>query len=175
MYGKTVENITNRIDVTVVNKKEAYLKWTSKPSNMWQKMLENYLVANRKAKVTLNLNKLAYIGKCILNLTRVLMYEFHYDYIKRKYGNKFRLLSFSTDSLMSEIKIEDVYEDFSGDKEMLDFSIFFSAKSKYYDEPNILMVGKMKIETGSIAIKESVELKSKMYSFLVDDSSEHKK
>ena len=125
MYGKTVENITNRIDVSMVNNKEAYLKWTSKPSNMWQKMLENNLVAIRKAKVTLNLNKLAYIGKFIINLTRVLMYEFHYDYIKRKYGNKLRLLSTSTDSLMSEIKIEDVYEDFSGDKEMLDFSIFF--------------------------------------------------
>ena len=57
---------------------------------------------------------------------------------------------------------------------MFDFSNY-STKSKYYDDSNKLVVGKMKDETAGVAIKEFVGLKSKMYSFLVDDSSEHKK
>ena len=57
---------------------------------------------------------------------------------------------------------------------MFDFSNY-STKSKYYDDSNKLVVGKMKDETAGVAIKEFVGLKSKMYSFLVDYSSEHKK
>ena len=63
------------------------------------------------------------------------MYEFHYDYIKNKYDNKSKLLFTDTDSLMYEIKTEDVYEDFSSDKEMFDFGNS-STKSKYYDDSN---------------------------------------
>ena len=59
---------------------------------------------------------------CILELSKILMYEFHYDYIKNKYGNNLRLLFTDTGSLMYEIKIEDAYKDFSNDKEMFDFS-----------------------------------------------------
>ena len=58
------------------------------------------------------------------------MYEFHYDYIKNRYDNKSKLLFRDTDSLMYEIKTEDVYEDFSSDKEMFGFSNYLT-KSKY--------------------------------------------
>ena len=75
---------------------------------------------------------------------------------------------------MHEIKTEDVYEDFSKDKKMFDFSNY-SAKSMYYDDSNKLVVGKMKDETASIAIKEFFGLKSEMYSFMEDASSEQKK
>ena len=75
---------------------------------------------------------------------------------------------------MHEIKAEDVYEDFSSDKKMFDLSNY-STKSKYHDNPNKLVTGKMKVETGSAAIEEFVGLKRKMYSFLADDNSEHKK
>ena len=54
---------------------------------------------------------------CILQLAKLLMYEYHYDYIKNKYGDKSRLLFTDTASLMYEIKTEDAYEDFSSDKE----------------------------------------------------------
>ena len=74
---------------------------------------------------------------------------------------------------MHEIKTEDVYDDFSSNKEVFDFSDY-STKSKYYDNSNKLVIGKMKDETGDVAIKEFVGLKSKMYSFLVD-KNEHKK
>ena len=60
---------------------------------------------------------------CIWELSKVLMYKFHYDYIKNKYESKSKLLFTDIDSLIYETKTEDVYQDFSSDKEMLDFSI----------------------------------------------------
>ena len=91
-------------------------------------------------------------GMCILDLSEVLMYKFHFDYIKNRYGNNSRLLFIDTDSLMYEIKTEDIYEDFSKVKEMFEFSNY-SAESKYYDDSNKLVVGKMKDKTGGVAIK----------------------
>ena len=73
------------------------------------------------------------------------MYEFHYDYIKNKYDNKSRLLFTDTDSLMYEIKTEDLYEDFGSDKEMFDFNNY-STKSKYYDNSKKLVIGKKKMK-----------------------------
>ena len=75
---------------------------------------------------------------------------------------------------MYEIKTEDVYEDFNNDKEMFDFSNY-STKSKYYDNSNKLVVGKTKDETAGVAIEEFAELNPKMYLYLVNDNSEHKK
>ena len=159
-----MENLRNRIDVKLVSNKKDYLKWTSKPSYISHKIFDNYLVAIRKNKVTLTLNKPAYIGMCTLELSKILMYEFHYDYIKNKYGNNPRLLFTDTDSLVYEIKTEDVYEDFSN----------YSTKSKYGNS-NKLVVDKMKDEAAGVAIEEFVGLKPKMYLYLVDDNSEHKK
>ena len=76
---------------------------------MSHKIFDNNLVKIRKTKVTLKFNKPAYIGMCILELSKVLMYEFHYDYIKNIYDSKSKLLFTDTDSLMYEIKTEDVY------------------------------------------------------------------
>ena len=68
---------------------------------------------NVKDKITLTLIKPAYLGMWILELSKVLMYEFHDDYIKNKYGTNWRLLFIESDSLMYENKTEDAYEDFS--------------------------------------------------------------
>ena len=68
VYGKTMENLRNRFDVKLVSNKKDYLKWTSKPSSMSYKIFDNDLVAMRKNKVTLTLNKPAFIGMCILEL-----------------------------------------------------------------------------------------------------------
>ena len=102
------------------------------------------------------------------------MYEFYYDSLKNKYGNNSRLLFTVTDGLMYEIKTEDVCEDLSSSKEMFHFSNY-STKSKYYDNSNKLVVDKMKGETACVAIEEFLGLKPKMYSYLLDDASEHKK
>ena len=174
MYGKTMENLRNRIDVKLANNDKDYLKCTSKPSYMSHNIFDNNSVVICKSKLALKLNNPAYIGISILELSKVLMYECHYDYIKNKYENKSKLLFTDTDSL---IKIEDVYEDFSSNKEMFDFSDYLT-KSKYYYNDNYnsnkLVIGKMKDETGGVAIKEFVRLNLKMYSFLVNNN-EHKK
>ena len=129
-----MENLRNRIDVKLVNKDKDYLKCTSKPSYMSHKIFDlDNLVAICKSKVALKLNKPAYIGMCIIELSKVLMYEFHYDYIKNKCDNKSKLLFTDNDILMYEIKTEDFYDDFSSDKEMFDFRNY-SSMSKYYDD-----------------------------------------
>ena len=110
-YGKTMENLRNRTNVKLVNNKNDYLKWTTKLSYMLQKIFDTNLVAIRKSKLALKLNKPAYIGMCTLESSKVLIREFHYDYIKNKYDNKSKLLFTNTDSLMYEIKTKDVYED----------------------------------------------------------------
>ena len=128
-----MEHVKNRIDVKLVKNEKDYLKRTSKPSYMSLKIFDNNLVAIRKSKRALKLNKPANIGMCILELSKALMSEFHYDCIKNKYDNKSKLLFTDTDSLMYEIKTEDVYENFSSNKEMLDFSNYWT-KSKYHND-----------------------------------------
>ena len=156
MCGKTMENLRNSINGKLVTNEKDYLKCTSKRSCMSQKIFGNNLAAIRKSKLALKLNKPTYIRMCILELSKVLMYKFHYDY-------KSKLL----------FKTEDVYEDFSSDKEMFDFSNY-STKLKYYDNSNKLVIGKMKDETASTVIEGFVGLKPMMYSFLLDNN-EHKK
>ena len=73
VFGKTMENVRNRIDLTLVSNEKDYLKWTSKPRYMSHKIFEIDLVAIRKNKVTLTLNKSAYIRICILELSKLLM------------------------------------------------------------------------------------------------------
>ena len=74
-----MENLRNRVDVRLVNNEKDYLKSILKPSYMSHKIFDNYLVAIRLTKVELKLNKPSYIGICIFELSKVLMYEFHYD------------------------------------------------------------------------------------------------
>ena len=93
---------------------------------MSQKIFDNDLVAIRKSEVTLTLNKPAYVGMYLLDLSKVLMHEFHYDYIKNKYGRNARLLFIDTDNFKYENKTEYVYKDFSKDKQMFDFSDYSS-------------------------------------------------
>ena len=174
VYGKTMEHLKNRVSLKLVNNEKDHLKFTSKTSYMPHKTFDMIQLRQDKAKFQLKRNKPSDIGICIQELSKVLMYEFHYDHIKNEYDNKSKLLFGDTDGLLYEIKTEDVYVDFSSNKEMFDF-INYSTKSKYYDDSNKLVVGKIKDKTGGVAIKEFVGLKPKMYSFLVDDNSEHKK
>ena len=85
------------------------------------KIFDNDLVGIGKNKFRLTLKKPAYIGTCILELSKILMQEFHYDYIKNN-DNKSRILFTDTDNSMYEIKTEDVYKDFSNDKKMFHLS-----------------------------------------------------
>ena len=106
IYGEAVEDLRNRTDVKLINNEKGYLKCSSKPSQILHKIFGNNLVAIRKSKFALKLSKAAYIGMCISELSKVLLYKFHYNYIKNKYGNKSKLFLTDTDSLMYEIKTE---------------------------------------------------------------------
>ena len=121
-----MENLRNSIREKLLSSEKDFLKCTSKPSYMSHKTFDNNLVAIRKSKLALNLNKPAYIGMCTLELSNELIDEFHYDDIKNKYESNSKLFFTDADSLIYEIKTDDVYEDFSSDKEMLCFSHYFS-------------------------------------------------
>ena len=112
VFGKTMENIRKRVDVRLVTSKEKLLKLASKPTYVSSKIFNENLVAVHKIKETLTMNRPAYIGMCILDLSKTLMYDFHYNYIKHKYGNKAKLLFTDTDSLTYEIETNDAYNDF---------------------------------------------------------------
>ena len=96
------------------------------------------------------------------------MYDFHYNYIKEKYGENAKLLFTDTDSLTYEIKAEDVYNDFWKDKSKFDNSDY-PESSEYFDKTNKKVIGKFKDEAAGIPICEFVGLRSKMYSYIKDN------
>ena len=95
----------------------------SKPTFISSKIFNKNLVAVHKIKETLKLNRPAYVGMCILDLSKTLMYDFHYNYIKKEYGSRAKLLFTHTDSLTYEIETEDVYKDVWKRKELFDNTI----------------------------------------------------
>lgn len=109
--GKTIENLRTRVDVRLVTDHNQYLKMVSKPSFSGSKAFNENLVAVHKIKECLTLDRPAYVGMCILDLSKTLMYDFHYNTIRKMYGNKARLLFTDTDSLCYEITSEDAYQD----------------------------------------------------------------
>ena len=115
VFGKTMENIRNRVDIKLVNNKKQAEKLSAKPNFKHCNIFSEDLVAIHMKKTKLDFDKPVYLGMCILDLSKTLMYDFHYNYIKKKYGDKAKLLLTDTDSLMYEIQTEDFYNDISGD------------------------------------------------------------
>ena len=166
VYGKTMENVRKRVNAKLINDEKKYLKVVSGPSFMSQKILDKNLVAVHKIKPVLLLNKPIYIGFSILELSKMIMYDWHYNYFVKKFDCS--LLFTDRDSLVYELKgVDDLYEHF--DKKLFDFS-GYDKKSAYYDGTNKKVIGKMKDEMSGRAIAEFVGLRSKMYSIAtVDD------
>ena len=107
--GKTMQNLRKRVNVKLVTDYKKLDKLTSKPTYVSSKIFNKNLMAVHKIKEALTLNRPAYVGMCILHLSKTLVYDFHYKYIKEKYGNKAKLPFTDTDSLTYEIEAEDVY------------------------------------------------------------------
>ena len=170
VFGKTMENLRKRVDVRLVTDDKKFIKLTSKPSYVSSKIFNENLVAVHKIKETLTLNRPAYVGMCILDLSKTLMYDFHYNYIKKKYGDKARLLFTDTDSLTYEIEAEDVYKDFWNDKDKFDNSDY-PESSPYFDKTNKKVIGKFKDEAAGFPICEFVGLRSIMYSYMKDNQT----
>ena len=158
VFGKTMENIRKQVDVRLVTDEKKLLKWASKPTYVSSKIFNENLVAVHKIKETLTLNRPAYVGMCILDLSKTLMYDFHYKYIKDKYKNKARLLFTDTDSLTYEIEAEDVYQDFWNVKDKFDNSDY-PKSSPYFDKTNKKVIGKFKDEAAGVPICEFVGLR----------------
>ena len=170
VFGKTMENLRERVDVRLVTNEKKLLKLTSKPTYVSSKIFNENLVAVHKIKETLTLNRPAYVGMCILDLSKTLMYDFHYNYIKKKYGDKAKLLFTDTDSLTYEIEAVDVYKDFWNNKEKFDNSDY-PESSPYFDKTNKKVIGKFKDEAAGVPICEFVSLRSNMYSYIKDNQT----
>ena len=168
VFGKTMENLRKRQSVKLVTDEENLLKWTSKPSFVSFKIFNEDLVAVHKMKPTLTLNRPAYVGMCILDLSKTLMYNFHFNYIKNNYGDKARLMFTDTDSLTYEIEVDDVYQDFWKDKHLFDNSDYPEG-SPFFNKTNKKVIGKFKDEVAGLPIVEFVGLRSKMYSYIKDN------
>ena len=177
VFGKTMENIRNRVDIRLVNNKKQAEKLSAKPNYKHCNIFSEDLVAIHMKKTKLDFHKPVYLGMCILDLSKTLMYDFHYNYIKKKYGNKAKLLLTDTDSLMYEIQTKDFYKDINGDvKDRFDTSGYPS------DHPsgipsgfNKKVLGMFKDEVNGNIIDEFVGLRAKLYSYKMFEGEESKK
>ena len=122
VYGKTMENLRKCVDVRLVTTASQLKKIVNRSTNVNSKINKN-LVAVHKIKETLVLDQPAYVGMYILDLSKRLMYDFHYNYVKSRYNNKAKLLftDTDTDSLCYEIETEDT-EELWEDKQLYDNS-----------------------------------------------------
>ena len=153
-HGKTCENIRKRIDVKLVNNSNDYLRYVSKSNFISQKIFDKIFVAVHQIKPVLTLNKPIYVGFTVLELSKLFMYKFHYEYVCNKFDA--RLLFRDTDSLVYEIKDKDVHEECFKDKKLFDFS-GYPKDSKYYESANKKVLGKVKDQFNGVKLFEFVK------------------
>ena len=177
VFGKTMENIRNRSVIKLVTDKIKAENLAAKPNFKHCNIFNEDLIAIHMKKTILTFDKPFYLGMCILDLSKTLMYNFHYNYIKEKYGDKVKLLFTDTDSLMYEIKTEDFYKDISGDvKDKFDTSDYPpNHPSGIPTVCNKKVLGMFKDEAGGKIIDEFVGLRAKLYSYKMFEGKESKK
>ena len=117
LFGKTMENVRKHRDIKLVTTDEKRNKLVSEPNYHTTKRFSENLIAIEMKKTKVKMNKPIYLGMSILDISKTLMYEFWYDYIKPKYQDKAKLCYMDTDSFAIYIKTEDFYEDIAGDVE----------------------------------------------------------
>ena len=149
MCAKTMENLRKRIHAKLVNNSKDYVKCVIKANFISQKIFSKNFIAVHQIKLALTLDKPIYVGFSILELSKLLMYKFHYEYVKNKFYAK--LLFTDTDSL-------DVHEKCFKDRELFNFSEY-PISSKYYDPTNKKVLGKIKDKFKGVPISEFIGLK----------------
>ena len=117
VFGKTLQNIRNRVDIRLISTDKVAQNLSAKPNYDCCTIFDENLVAVHMKKIKVYFNKPVYLGMSILDLRKSLMYDFHYNYIKTKYGDKAKLLFTDTDSLVYEIRTKDFYKDINPDIE----------------------------------------------------------
>ena len=170
VFGKTMENVRNHADIKIVTTNKQRNKLASEPNYHSTKYISKNLVIIEVKKVEVKMNKSVYLGQEILDISNVLMYEFWYNYIKPKYGDKARLSYMDTDSFIISIETEDFYKDIANNVE------------KWYDTSNYdekderplpigtnkKVIGLFKDELGGKIMTEFIALRVKAYAYLID-------
>ena len=175
VFGKTMENIRKHRDIKLVTTDKKRSKLVSEPNyHTINLILEDLSIIEMK-KTKVRMNKPIYLGLSILEISKILMYEFRYDYMKPKYDNNVKLCYMDTDSFIMDIKTNDFYKDLAND-----FENRFDTSNCEVNRPlpmgkNKKVIGLMNNEQGGKIITEFVTLRPKTYSYLTDDTKEDKK
>jgi hypothetical protein len=172
-FGKTIENLRKRVNVKLITCPIRFKKHVAKPTFKKFTIVNEDLVLVEMARAKLTMNKPIYIGYTVLELSKALMYDFHYNQIASRYKDNARLLFTDTDSLCYKIITQDVYADMSQNLDMYDTSNY-SPDHKIYSPKNSKVLGKFKDECGGKPPLEFVGLRAKMYSLLESPNSKPK-
>jgi len=177
VFGKTMENIRNRVNIPLVHNKKSLKKCAAKPKFDHCTVFDENLVAVHMKKTELVFNKPVYFGMSILDLSKTLMYDFHYKYIKKKFSSKANLLFTDTDSLFYEIERKHFFKDISADvQEKFDTSNFsLNHPSSIPTGISKKVPGMFKDKAGGEIIEEFVGLRAKLYAIKKLDGEEEKK
>ena len=140
--GKTKENLTNRLMVQLVTLEEKLKKLAAQPFLKQFEIFSAKLVVVKQAKVEITLNRSIYVGFIIQDLSKTLIYDFHYNYMKQNYRDCYLLFT-NTDSLTYQLQTVNVYEDFYADMVLSSFS-GCDKESPFYNDENKKLIGKMK-------------------------------
>ena len=175
VFGKTMENVRKHRDIKLVKTDKKRNKLVSEPNFHTMKLIDNNLAIIEMRKVKVKMNKPIYLGLSILDISKITMYEFWYDYVKIKYEDKARLCYMDTDSFVVNIKTKDFYKDISQDVNKR-----FDTSNYTFDRPlptgiNKKVIGLMKDELGGDIITEFVALRPKAYSYITINFIEMKK
>ena len=117
VFGKTMENVRNHRDIKLVTSDKRRKRLVSEPNYHSHTNFSDHLVVTEMKKTTVKLSKPLYLGMPVLYITKKLMYEFWYDYIRPKYGDRAKLCYTDTDSFIIYIKTKNCFKDISNDVE----------------------------------------------------------
>ncbi|KAL4104412.1 hypothetical protein QTP88_004104 [Uroleucon formosanum] len=176
VYGRTMMNVRNHVDIRLCSNASKVEKLIAKPNFDRRTIFTENLAAVHMKRTQISFKQPIYIGMCILDLSKMLMYDFYYNIIKKKYGNRVRLLYTDTDSLILEIKTNDFYQDIKINLDHFDTSDY--PKDNIYGLPlvNKKVLGKFKDELNGKIMTEFIGLRSKLYSHrILDTEKEIKK
>ena len=175
VFVKTMENVRKYRDIKFVTTDKRRNKLVSEPNYYTIKCFSEKLVAIEMKKTKIKINKPIYLGVSILEISKIFMYEFWYDYMKPKYGDTVKLCYMDTDSFIMHIKTEAFYKDIANDVEKRFDTSNFEVDRPLSTGKNKKVMGLMKDELGGKIITEFVALRLKNYSYLTNDCKEDKK
>ena len=161
IFGKTCENVENRMTVVLATDADTIMRHASKPTFADMQLIGNGLVALHMRATSVLYNKPLAIGVAVLDISKVTMYDFHYEYVMKKYGNRAKLLFTDTDSLTYAVETPDIYEDMRADLSRFDTSDY-PVGHKCFSLVNKKVLLKMKDESNGAPIRSFVGLRSKM-------------